>query len=195
MENPYIEPCCYEKWLGILIEEMKGNGGSSCFFTNSDWNESQLLTYLCNRFPQSELFVTFVQVEQNSAEELRKLMNRTTVDRESKRNVPLVSHLYLLMQGTAYNRKAVYDALSGVEEARITVCEDRIGFRSILVKQDEENGCLMQGSLNQFNGDDTQMVNASVNKGVMTCMESVLRGKVKVKTIKNWREAYGDKYL
>ena len=195
MENPYIEPCCYEKWLGILIEEMKGNGGSSCFFTNSDWNESQLLTYLCNRFPQSELFVTFVQVEQNTAEELRKLMNRTTVDRESKQNVPLVNHLYLLMQGTPYNRKAVYDALSGVEEARITVCEDRIGFRSILVKQDEENGCLMQGSLNQFNGDDTQMVNASVNKGVMTCMESVLRGKVKVKTIKNWREAYGDKYL
>lgn len=195
MENPYIEPCCYEKWLGILIEEMKGNGGSSCFFTNSDWNESQLITYLCNRFPQSELFVTFVQVEQNSAEELRKLMNRTTVDREIKQNVPLVNHLYLLMRGTAYNRKAVYDALSGVDEARITVCEDRIGFRSILVKQDEENGCLMQGSLNQFNGDDTQMVNASVNKGVMTCVESVLRGKVKVKTIKNWREAYGNQHI
>ena len=191
MENPYIEPCCYEKWLGILLDEMHRGSGSGCFFTNSDWNESQLLDYLCNRFPQSDLYVTFVQVEQNTSEELRKLMNRTTVDRETKQTVPLVRHLYLLMQGTAYNRKSVYDALKEVDNSRITVCEDRIGFRSILVMQDGGNGCLMQGSLNQLNGSDTQMVSAAVSVGILTTVESVLRGKANVKQIRDWKEKYG----
>ncbi|MGN0089601.1 MAG: hypothetical protein ACI36Z_01410 [Alloprevotella sp.] len=190
MENPYIEPCCYEKWLGILIEEMKGNGGSSCFFTNSDWNESQLITYLCNRFPKSELFVTFVQIEQNTADTLRKLMGCTTVDKESKQNVPLVRHLYVLMKGTPYNRKVVYDALNNVEDGRITVCEDRIGFRSVMVMQEDGKGCLMQGSLNQFNGDDTQMINAVINKDVITSVKVVFRAKSRVKEISNWKEKY-----
>ncbi|MGN0309188.1 MAG: hypothetical protein ACI4C3_01140 [Bacteroides sp.] len=194
MDNPYIEPCCYEKWLGVLIEEMKGNGGSSCFFTNSDWNESNLLNYLCNRFRQSELFVTFVQVEQNTAEELRKLMACITVDAETKESVPLVSHLYIFMQGMPHNRKVVYDALHGVDEGRITVCEDRIGFRSILVIQKNGNGCLVQGSLNQFNGNDTQMANIAISRGVMTTAESVLRAKSKVKAIKNWKKAYGTRF-
>ena len=191
MENPYIEPCCYEKWLGILIDEMVRGSGSGCFFTNSDWNESQLLNYLCCRFPQSDLYVTFVQVEQNTSEELRKLMNRTTVDRETKQTVPLVRHLYLLMQGTAYNRKSVYDALKEVDNSRITVCEDRIGFRSILLRQKIGIGCLMQGSLNQLNGSDTQMVSASVNAVVLTSVENVLRGKSNVKQIRDWKEKYG----
>lgn len=191
MENPYIEPCCYEKWLGILLDEMHRGSGSGCFFTNSDWNESQLLDYLCNRFPQSDLYVTFVQVEQNTSEELRKLMNRTTVDRETKQTVPLVRHLYLLMQGTAYNRKSVYDALKELDNSRITVCEDRIGFRSILLLQKIGIGCLMQGSLNQLNGSDTQMVSASVNACVLTSVENVLRGKSNVKQIRDWKEKYG----
>lgn len=182
----YIEPCCYDKQLTELLKEVEGGCNVAHFFSNSDWDLTQLLPFFAVRTPGGEVTLCLVDVEQNTLDAIRKLMKRTYVDRETKENLPVVSHFTLITCGN--NRREVLAHLQGIGE-RLTICEDNIGFRC-LACGNSSRSFVVQGSINQRISSATQMYTLTTGRHLYNQAIDVLSSKGRVKAIKEWEQAY-----
>lgn len=182
----YIEPCCYEKQLTELLSTIEGRQNAAHFFSNSDWDLTQLLPFLAARTPGGELTLCLVNVEQNTLDALRKLMNRMVFDNEVGETVHLLSRVNLITQGN--QRKEVLAYLRGFGD-RLTVCEDNIGFRCLACSNGRRS-FVVQGSLNQRQSTATQMFTLTTGTKLYNETMEVLGAKARVKAIKNWETAY-----
>ena len=181
-----IEPCCYEKQLTALLEEIEGKDNVAHFYSFSDWDLNVLLPFFVNRAPEGEVTLCLVHVEQGVLETLRKLLTRMIPSPETREQVPLVKHLSLITRGD--NRKDILEALNGFG-GRCSVCEDTIGFRCLTVANDKRQ-FVVQGSLNQQALSATQMFTLTTGKKLYRQAQDLLDSKVRVKAIKDLDAAY-----
>ena len=182
-----IEPCCYEKQLTQLLDEIEGKSNVAHFYSFSDWDLNVLLPFFVNRTPCGELTLCLVQIEQNVLETLRKLLARMIPQPETREPVYLVKHLSLITRGD--NRKEILSSLKGFGD-RLSVCEDTIGFRC-LTAANENRQFVVQGSINQRTLSVTQMYTITTGRKLYDEAQGLLASKVKVKKIKDWETAYG----
>lgn len=183
----YIEPCCYEKQLTELLAAIEDKRNTAHFFSNSDWDLTQLLPFLAARTPGGELTLCLVNVENQTLDTLRKLLVRLVVDTETKQSIHLLSHLTLITQGN--QRKEVLAYLRGFGD-RLTVCEDNIGFRCLACSNGRRS-FVVQGSLNQRTlSGATQMFTLTTGHKLYNEAMEVLASKARVKAIKEWEKAY-----
>lgn len=182
----YIEPCCYEKQLTELLTEIKGDREVAHFFSNSDWDLTQLMPFFAARTPGGDVTLCLVDVEQNTLDAIRKLMKRTYIDVGTKEELPLVSRFTLITQGN--NRREVLAHLQGIGD-RLIVCEDNIGFRCLACGNGHHT-FVIQGSLNQRLLSATQMF--TITTGLRQYRETmeVLASKARVKAISDWESVY-----
>lgn len=182
----YIEPCCYNKQLTELLDKIEGRVNAAHFFSNSDWDLTQLLPFFAHRTPGGNVTVCLVYIEKNVLNVIRKLMCSTYVDIKTKETKYTVSQLTLITQGD--NRRDILSYLSGFGE-RIVVCEDNIGFRCIACSNGDRN-FVVQGSINQRTSTATQMYTITTSNYLYNQAMSVLGSKRRVKEIKEWELAY-----
>lgn len=183
----YIEPCCYEKQLTELLTQIEKKSNAAHFFSNSDWDLTQLLPFFALRAPGCELTLCLVNIEQNTLDALRKLMNRMVFDHGVGETIRLVSRLTLITQGN--QRAETLSHLKGFGD-RVVVCEDNIGFRCLAVGNGQRH-FVVQGSLNQrvLTG-ATQMFTLTTGAALYDSALKVLGSKSRVKVIKNWEQVY-----
>jgi hypothetical protein len=182
----YIEPCCYDKQLTELLKKIEGKGNVAHFFSNSDWDLTQLLPFLAYRTPGGEVTICLVYVENNVLDAIRRVLRATYVDTATKETKNYVSHLTLITQGE--NRSGVLAHLKGFKD-RLSVCEDNIGFRCVTCSNGERS-FVVQGSINQRVSSATQMYTITTGSYLYNQTMEVLASKRRVKTIKDWEQAY-----
>lgn len=182
----YIEPCCYEKQLTGLLTEIEGGRNVAHFFSNSDWDLTQLLPFFAGRTPGGDVTLCLVDVEQNTLDAIRKLMKRTYIDSDTKESLPVVSNFTLITCGN--NRHEVLAHLQGIGD-RLTICEDNIGFRC-LACGNARRSFVVQGSLNQRNLSATQMFTITTGEPLYREAMEVLASKTRVKAIADWESVY-----
>lgn len=160
-----LEPCCYHKQLGELVNECEKEGKTPCaqFFSNSDWDACQLLESLAPYAEGGTLCVAMIHLDVLMIETLRKLLLRLRVDESDKsKAVPYLNRVILVtqpgMDGEAINqREEVYAQLGKfIDSGTLTVCEDNIGFRCILAGN-KRHHLVVQGSLNPKKSNALQM--------------------------------------
>lgn len=182
----YIEPCCYDKQLTGLLKEVEGGRNVAHFFSNSDWDLTQLLPFFAARTPGGEVTLCLVDVEQNTLDAIRKLMKRTYINSDTKDSLPVVSHFTLITCGN--NRREVLAHLQGVGD-RLSICEDNIGFRCLACGNGSRS-FVIQGSLNQRTLSATQMFTITTGEQLYNEAMEVLASKARVKAIKEWESVY-----
>ncbi len=192
MKTPYpmnvIEPCCYNKQLSELIERIEGRTNVAHFFSFSDWDLSVLLPFFAARTPGGEVTVCMMHLQPETLKAIQNLMKRVYIDRDTKEERKLVSHLTLIVAPTDVDEKAqLYNFLGGCE--RLTLCEDRIGFRTLTMSNGERS-FVVQGSINQGKSDYTQMYTVTTGKALYDEAMELISAKSRVKAIKGWAERY-----
>lgn len=153
----YLEPCCYHKQIGNLIELCETNVKNQCvqFFSNSDWSASDLLTTFSSYAQDGTLCVAMIHLDVTLIETIRKILARTYIDNKDKSvKHPFIRKMILVTQPgsdgcTIRQREEVHYQLGKyIDGGRLTVCEDNIGFRCFLAGNDKHR-LVVQGSINQ----------------------------------------------
>lgn len=184
-----IEPCCYDKQLTAIIERIEGATNVAHFYSFSDWTISTLLPYFAARTPGCDVTVCMVRVDEHTLAMIANLMKSTYTDTETKNKKALVDRLTLIINSPSMEEKEmIYNILGGCDE-RLVVCEDRIGFRAIMMSN-EKRSFVVQGSINQEKSEYTQMFTLTTGNELYDEAMQLIHSKRKVKTIKNWKEKY-----
>lgn len=188
-----VEPCCYNKQLNDFVEKMERTGERVSpvvhFFSNSDWSTDELLHYVTHAVPFGDLTICLVKPVVSTLQTLRTLLEEQVVtDAEKGMKRLLISHLNLITQpqreGDAINQRAEIQAQLGefIQEQRLTVCEDVIGFRCICIAN-EKRHWVIQGSLNQQKNYAMQMFTMTTSKEAYREVMEILNMKVRMKSI------------
>lgn len=188
-----IEPCCFNKQLNALVERMEnpknGAGGAAHFFGNSDWDADELLHYVAHAVPCGDLTVCLVKPEVKTLQVLRSLMSERRISEEGTgMKYPLVAHLSLITQpkhegDVLDQRTEIYSQLGEfIEEGRVTVCEDVIGFRCICAANTRRHW-VIQGSLNQNHNFALQMFTMTTSEANYREAMDMMDMKVRTKSI------------
>lgn len=149
----YLEPCCYHKQIGELIELCETDAKNPCvqFFSNSDWTADDLLATLASYAQGDTLCVAMIHLSIPLIETIRKILGRTYIDSKDKSvNHPFIQRMILVTQpeGVGKLRKEIRAQLGEyIDCGRLTVCEDNIGFRCFLAGNDKHR-LVVQGSIN-----------------------------------------------
>lgn len=184
-----IEPCCYDKQLSEIIHRIEGGCNAAHFYSNSDWDLTTLLPYFASRTPGGDVTVCMVRLTPETLAAIRNLLKRTYVDTDTKEERQLVSRLTLILsRPTTEERTEMYNFLGGCDE-RLVVCEDRIGFRALMMSNGKRS-FVIQGSINQGKSDHTQMFTLTTGQPLYDEAIALINSKRKVKAIKGWQEAY-----
>ena len=153
----YLEPCCYYKQIGELIELCETDVKNHCvqFFSNSDWSASDLLVTFASYAQDGTLCVAMIHLDVPLIEAIRKILARTYIDSKDKSiRHPFIQKMILVTQPgndgyTIKQREEVRSQLGKyIDCGRLTVCEDNIGFRCFLAGNDKHR-LVVQGSINQ----------------------------------------------
>lgn len=184
-----IEPCCYNKQIGELIDLCTSGKSSPCahFFSYSDWDSAALLDTLSGYAQDGTVYVAMVRLDVDIISAVRRVLSRSFIDPKEKSVAhPYVKRLVLLSQpgaeGTAVNQREEVRAQLGeyIHSGRLVVCEDNIGFRCIAA-QGPDVSLVVQGSINAQRSNAMQMftLTASVREfeEVKEMMEVKGRGK------------------
>lgn len=184
-----IEPCCYEKQLTETLTRIEGATNVAHLYSFSDWDLTVLLPFFAARTPGGDVTVCMMHLTPETLATIRNLMKRVYIDRDTKEERLLVSRLTLIVNPTNADEKAqVYNFLGGCDE-RIVVCEDRIGFRALMMSNGERS-FVIQGSINQGKSDYTQMFTLTTGRALYAEAMELINSKRKVKAVKNWAERY-----
>ena len=151
--NTVIEPCCYPKQLTHNLEEAEKGGGVSHFFSFSDWGTDELIPWTLLSVPSCEAVLCLVQIDPRTIYMLSDILRRTFHDREENEEKYVVKHLTIITQTPREEpekQRQEFRAQLGkyIDEGRVTVCEDNIGFRCIAAGNGKRH-LVIQGSLNQ----------------------------------------------
>lgn len=184
-----IEPCCYEKQLTETLTRIEGATNVAHLYSFSDWDLTVLLPYFAARTPGGDVTVCMLHLTPETMATIHNLMNRVYIDRETKEERDLVGRLTLIVNPTNADEKAqLYNFLGGCDE-RLVVCEDRIGFRALMMSN-RERSFVIQGSINQGKSDYTQMFTITTGRALYDEAMELINSKRKVKSVKNWAERY-----
>lgn len=184
-----IEPCCYEKQLTETLTRIEGATNVAHLYSFSDWDLTVLLPYFASRTPGGDVTVCMLHLTPETLATIRNLMKRVYIDRETKEERDLVGRLTLIVNPTNADEKAqLYNFLGGCDE-RLVVCEDRIGFRALMMSN-RERSFVIQGSINQGKSDYTQMFTLTTGRALYDEAMELINSKRKVKAVKNWAERY-----
>ena len=184
-----IEPCCYEKQLTETLTRIEGATNVAHLYSFSDWDLTVLLPFFAARTPGGDVTVCMMHLTPETLATIRNLMKRVYIDRDTKEERLLVSRLTLIVNPTNADEKAqLYNFLGGCDE-RLVVCEDRIGFRALMMSNGERS-FVIQGSINQGKSDYTQMFTFTTGRALYDEAMELIHAKRKVKAIKGWAEKY-----
>lgn len=184
-----IEPCCYEKQLTETLTRIEGATNVAHLYSFSDWDLTVLLPFFAARTPDGDITVCMMHLTPESLAMLRNLMKRVYIDYDTKEERLLVSRLTLIVNPTNADEKAqLYNFLGGCDE-RLVVCEDRIGFRALMMSN-RERSFVIQGSINQGKSDYTQMFTLTTGRALYDEAMELINSKRKVKAVRNWAERY-----
>lgn len=152
--NTVIEPCCYPKQLTHNLEEAEKGGGVSHFFSFSDWGTDELVPWTLSSVPGCEAVLCLVQIDPRTIYMLSDILRRTYHCRTENEEKYVVKHLTIITQTPREEpekQRYEFRAQLGrfIDEGRVTVCEDNIGFRCIAAGNGKRH-LVIQGSLNQF---------------------------------------------
>lgn len=138
-----IEPCCYNKQIGELIDLCTKSAELPCshFFSYSDRDAEALLHTLSGYARGGILYVALVHLDASFIAAIRSVLSRTYVEAPDC-SVPkaCVRRLVLVTQpgtcGVGCGQREELRAQLGefIENGRIVVCEDNIGFRCMAVE-------------------------------------------------------------
>lgn len=152
----YLEPCCYHKQIGELIELCEKDAKNPCvqFFSNSDWTADDLLATFASYAQGGTLCVAMIHLNVPLIETIRKILARTYIYGKDKSvNHRFIRRMILITQPGndewAIGQRNEVRAQLGeyIDCGRLTVCEDNIGFRCFLAGN-EEHRLVVQGSIN-----------------------------------------------
>lgn len=184
-----IEPCCYEKQLTETLTRIEGATNVAHLYSFSDWDLTVLLPFFAARTPGGDVTVCMMHLTPETLATIRNLMKRVYIDRDTKEERLLVGRLTLIVNPTNADEKAqLYNFLGGCDE-RLVVCEDRIGFRALMMSN-RERSFVIQGSINQGKSDYTQMFTLTTGRALYDEAMELINSKRKVKAIRNWAERY-----
>ena len=184
-----IEPCCWNKQLTEIIERIEGRTNVAHFYSFSDWGLTVLLPFFAARTPGGDVSVCLVRVTSETLSVIRNLLKQTYVDAATKEQRPLVNRLTLIVSlPTVEEKQEIYNFLGGCDE-RLVICEDRIGFRALMMSNDTRH-FVIQGSINQGKSDYTQMFTLTTGRALYDEAMELINSKRKVKAVKNWAERY-----
>ena len=184
-----IEPCCYEKQLTETLGRIEGRTNVAHLYSFSDWDLTVLLPFFAARTPGGDVTVCMMHLTPETLATIRNLMKRVYIDRYTKEERDLVGRLTLIVNPTSVDEKAqLYNFLCGCDE-RLVVCEDRIGFRALMMSN-RERSFVIQGSINQGKSDYTQMFTLTTGRALYDEAMELINSKRKVKAVKNWAERY-----
>lgn len=184
-----IEPCCYEKQLTETLTRIEGATNVAHLYSFSDWDLTVLLPFFAARTPGGDVTVCMMHITPETLATIRNLMKRVYIDRETKEERLLVGRLTLIVNPTNADEKAqLYNFLGGCDE-RLVLCEDRIGFRALMMSN-RERSFIIQGSINQGKSDYTQMFTLTTGRALYDEAMELINSKRKVKAVRNWAERY-----
>lgn len=184
-----IEPCCYEKQLTETLTRIEGAANVAHLYSFSDWDLTVLLPFFAARTPGGDVTVCMLHLTPDTLATIRNLMKRVYIDRDTKEERDLVGRLTLIVNPTNVDEKAqLYNFLGGCDE-RLVLCEDRIGFRALMMSN-RERSFVIQGSINQGKSDYTQMFTLTTGRALYDEAMELINSKRKVKAVKNWAERY-----
>lgn len=184
-----IEPCCYEKQLTETLTRIEGVTNVAHLYSFSDWDLTVLLPYFASRTPGGDVTVCMLHLTPETLAVIRNLMKRVYIDHDTKEERDLVGRLTLIVNPTNADEKAqLYNFLGGCDE-RLVVCEDRIGFRALMMSN-RERSFVIQGSINQGKSDYTQMFTLTTGRALYDEAMELINSKRKVKAVRNWAERY-----
>ena len=204
--NTVIEPCCYPKQLTHNLEEAEGwtdvkdpNTGDvrrekrgpqvSHFFSFSDWSTDELIPWTLSSVSGCEAVLCLVQLDFRTVYTLADMLRRTYFDRASGEDKPVVKHLTIITQTPRLiPEKQRYELRAQlgrfIDEGRVTVCEDNIGFRCIAASNGKRH-LVIQGSLNQGHMEPCcQMYTMTTSKSAYDMAMAMLGSKCRTKKMK-----------
>lgn len=187
--NTVIEPCCYPKQLTANLEEAERGGGVSHFFSFSDWSTDELLPWALASVPGCEATVCLVQLDYRTVYTLAGMLARTYVSDAATGTVDyVVRHLTLITQPARQEpEKQRYEIRAQlgryIDEGRVTVCEDNIGFRCIAAGNGKRH-LVIQGSINQLDMEPCcQMYTMTTSRQAYSQAMAMLSSKARTKGI------------
>ena len=186
--NTVIEPCCYPKQLSQNLEEAEKGGGVSHFFSFSDWSTDELVPWVLSSVPDCEAVLCLVQIDPRTIYMLSSLLRRTYHDRDDNVEKYVVKHIAIITQALREEpekQRYEFRAQLGkyIDEGRVTVCEDNIGFRCIAAGNGKRH-LVIQGSLNQFHVEPCcQMYTMTTSKAAYDAAMQMLQSKSRTKKV------------
>lgn len=187
--NTVIEPCCYSKQLTANLEDAERGGGISHFFSYSDWSTDELVPWAIASVPGCEAVLCLVQIDYRTVYMLSGLLERTYVkDAATGETEHVVKHLTIITQPARQEpEKQRYEIRAQlgrhIDEGRVTVCEDNIGFRCVAAGNGKRH-LVIQGSLNQFHMEPCcQMYTMTSSKQAFEQAMGMLRAKGRTKSV------------
>lgn len=187
--NTVIEPCCYSKQLTHNLEEAEKVGGVSHFFSFSDWGTDELVPWTLSSVPDCEAVLCLVQIDPRTIYMLSNILRRTYHDRDENVEKYVVKHLVIITQTLREEpekQRYEFRAQLGkyIDEGRVTVCEDNIGFRCIAAGNGKRH-LVIQGSLNQFHVEPCcQMYTMTTSNAAYDAAMQMLQSKSRTKKLK-----------
>ena len=187
--NIVIEPCCYPKQLTRNLEMAEKGTGVSHFFSYSDWSTDELVPWLFSSVPGCEAVMCMVHLDPRTVYMLSDVMKRTYVsDRESGVTSYTVAHLTIIVQGGRESSPAIRRELRAqlgryMDEGRVSVCEDNIGFRCLAAGNGKRH-VVIQGSVNQVRMEPCcQMYTMTTSREAYNQAMTMLSSKSRTKRI------------
>lgn len=187
--NTVIEPCCYSKQLSQNLEEVEKGGGAFHFFSFSDWSTDELVPWTLSSAPGCDAVVCLVQIDPRTIYMLSNILRRTYHDRVENEEKYVVRHLVIITQALREEpekQRYEFRAQLGkyIDEGRVTVCEDNIGFRCIAAGNGKRH-LVIQGSVNQFHMEPCcQMYTMTTSKQAYDAAMEMLQSKSRTKKVK-----------
>lgn len=186
--NTIIEPCCYPKQLTYNLEEAERGGGVSHFFSYSDWSTDEIIPWAFSSVPGCEAVICLVQIDPRTIYMIADLLRRTYRDRKEGKDRYVVGHLTIITQPSRTEpekQRHEFRAQLGryMDDGRVTVCEDNIGFRCIAAGNGERH-LVIQGSFNQFRVEPCcQMYSMTTSHVAYEQVMDVFRSKSRIKKL------------
>ena len=187
--NTVIEPCCYSKQLSQNLEEAEKSGGVSHFFSFSDWSTDQLVPWILSSTAGCEAVLCLVQIDLRTIYMLSELLRRTYHDRTEGEEKYVVKHLDIVTQTPREEPEKQRQEMRAqlgrfIDEGRVAVCEDNIGFRCIAASNGKRH-LVLQGSINQFHMEPCcQMYTLTTTRSAYEQAMEMLGSKSRTKKVK-----------
>lgn len=183
-----IEPCCYPKQLTMNLEKAEKGSGVAHFFSFSDWGTDELVPWTLSSVPDCDAVLCLVRMDFRTIYMLQELLSRMYFDRDANGERYVVGHLTIItqtMRDEPERQRREFRAQLGrfIDQGRVTVCEDNIGFRCIAAGNRNRH-IVIQGSLNQGNMEPCcQMYTMTTTLGAYNQAMEMFGSKARIKRV------------